>query len=60
MSSELEMTRDGRLRLASLIEREKLTTIREWVAPREDLGYLAAPVLANEERRLKAAVRRRA
>ena len=60
MSSELELTEAGRLRLAFLIQQEKQQPIREAVRiPGADLAPWAVPVLANEERRLREASRRR-
>ena len=61
MSSELEMHEAGRLRLASLFAAERAKPIREagyrpW---REDIGRDAMAALANEERRLKLAARRK-
>jgi len=60
MSSEMELTEAGRLQLAFLISQEKQQPIREPAAPRNaDLGYLAALVLGNEERRLRESGQKR-
>lgn len=51
MSSELELTEAGRLRLAFLISQEKHRPIREQVLARElEISRLAARVVANKAR----------
>jgi hypothetical protein len=58
VSSEMELTEAGRLRLAAWIEQEKLRKVGEVPPKMQPMGEAMA-ALANEERRLKAACRRK-